>query len=228
MLDAVAGRDRVAIRDQLGLTWVTSGRYRTVRLGLEVSVRDPVGAAVLRPEKTASITEAVLAELAEVGYARLSMEAVARRAGVGKSALYRRWPGKDAMAAAAIAELSVPAAPQPDTGSLRGDIRVIVEGMVAWLSHPQFSRILPDVVAEGVREPSLAAAVRDNVSTPRRDAVKVVLDRAAARGELGVSAELALDLLGAAVYWRMSVRKADCGAEYLDELTEALVRAIGT
>jgi AcrR family transcriptional regulator len=191
-------------------------------------VRSTVGAAVLRPEKTASITEAVLAELAEVGYARLSMEAVARRAGVGKSALYRRWPGKEAMATAAIGELSVPAAPQPDTGSLRGDIRAIVAGMVEWLSHPQISRILPDVVAEGVREPALAAAMRDNVSTPRRESTRVVLDRAAARGELCVSVELALDLLGAAVYWRMSVRRADHGPEYLDELAEALLRAIGT
>lgn len=190
-------------------------------------MRTPVGAAVLRPEKTASITEAVLAELAEVGYARLSMEAVARRAGVGKSALYRRWPGKDAMAAAAIAELSVPVAPQPDTGSLRGDVRVIVESMVSWLSHPQIGRILPDVIAEGVREPALATAVRDNVSTPRRDAVREVLDRAAARGELGVSADLALDLLAAPVYWRMSVRRAERGARYVDELTEALVRAVG-
>jgi AcrR family transcriptional regulator len=195
---------------------------------VEVPVRTPVGAAVLRPEKTASITEAVLAELAEVGYARLSMEAVARRAGVGKSALYRRWPGKEAMATAAIGELGVPAAPQPDTGSLRGDIRVIVESMVAWLSHPQISRILPDLLAEAAREPAVAAAFRDNLSTPRRDAVQVVLDRAAARGELGVSAELALDLLGAPVYWRMTVRQADHGPDYLDELTEALVRAIGT
>ncbi|MFC4562310.1 TetR/AcrR family transcriptional regulator [Nocardiopsis mangrovi] len=191
-------------------------------------MRNPVGAAVLRPEKTASITEAVLAELAEVGYARLSMESVARRAGVGKSALYRRWPGKVAMATAAIGEWAVPAAPRPDTGSLRGDIRVMVEGMVAWLSHPLISRILPDMLAEAAREPAVAAAFRDNVTTPRRDAVRGVLERAAARGELGVSVDLALDLLGAPVYWRMSVRQEDHGPEYLDELVEALVRAICT
>lgn len=190
-------------------------------------MRTPAGAAVLRPEKTASITDAVLAELSEVGYARLSMEAVARRAGVGKSALYRRWPGKDAMAVAAIAELSVPAAPRPDTGTLRGDVRVIVESMVEWLSHPLLSRILPDVVAEGVREPALAAAMRDHVATPRRDAVRGVLERAEARGELKVSVDLALDLLAAPVYWRMSVRQADRGPTYLDELTDALVRAVG-
>jgi AcrR family transcriptional regulator len=189
-------------------------------------VREPTGAAVLRPEKTATITEAVLDELGKVGYARLSMEAVARRAGVGKSALYRRWPGKAAMAAAALVELSVPAAPQPDTGTLRGDVREILEGMVAWLSNPQVGRILPDLVAEGVREPALSAALQENIGTPRRDTVRGVLERAERRGELAVSMEMALDLLGAAVYWRMSVRQAEREPGYLDELTDAMVRAI--
>jgi AcrR family transcriptional regulator len=189
-------------------------------------VREPTGAAVLRPEKTATITEAVLDELGKVGYARLSMEAVARRAGVGKSALYRRWPGKAAMAAAALGELSVPAAPQPDTGTLRGDVREMLQSMIDWLSDPRISRILPDLVAEGVREPALATAMRDSIGDPRRDTTRVVLDRARARGELSVSSELALDLLGAAVYWRMSVRQAEREPGYLDELTDAMVRAI--
>jgi AcrR family transcriptional regulator len=56
--------------------------------------RTPTGAAVLQPEITKAITGAVFDELADQGYARLSMEAVAKRAGVGKSALYRRWPSK--------------------------------------------------------------------------------------------------------------------------------------
>ena len=61
--------------------------------------RTPTGAAVLQPEVTQAITDAVLHELAEQGYGRLSMEAVAKRAGVGKSALYRRWASKDEMIA---------------------------------------------------------------------------------------------------------------------------------
>ncbi|GAA3156686.1 helix-turn-helix domain-containing protein [Nonomuraea salmonea] len=63
-----------------------------------MSRRTPTGAAVLQPQVTEAITEAVLDELAENGYARLSMEAVAKRAGVGKSALYRRWASKQEMA----------------------------------------------------------------------------------------------------------------------------------
>jgi AcrR family transcriptional regulator len=190
-------------------------------------MRRPTGAAVLQSAKTASITEAVLVELADHGYARLSMESVARRAGVGKSALYRRWPGKSEMVAAALGALSVPAAPSPDTGSLHADLRILLEGMLAWLTHPQVARILPDVSAEGVREPALAEALRVAVGEPRRAAAAVALERAAERGELAVSVDLALDLLGAPLYWRLSVRHAELGPGYLDELADALLRAIG-
>jgi AcrR family transcriptional regulator len=188
--------------------------------------RTPTGAAVLQPDKTASITDAVLAELAASGYGRLSMEAVARTAGVGKSALYRRWPGKREMVAAALGALSVPSEPPPDTGTLRGDVRGLLDGMLAWLTHPQIARILPDVSAEAVREPELAEALRTAVGSPRRDAARVVLDRASARGELGVSPELALDLIGAPLYWRLSVRHAGVEPGELDELADALTRAL--
>src|SRR4029450_9476488 len=56
--------------------------------------RAPAGAAVLRGDITVAIRNAVMQELAEVGYGRLSIEAVARRAGVGKTAIYRRWRNK--------------------------------------------------------------------------------------------------------------------------------------
>ena len=85
--------------------------------------REPAGAAVLRPELTDAVIDAVLVEFAAVGYGRLSMQRVAARAGVGKSALYRRWPGKQEMVADAMARLGVPDVPPPDTGSLRADLQ---------------------------------------------------------------------------------------------------------
>ncbi|WP_433504050.1 TetR/AcrR family transcriptional regulator [Pseudonocardia halophobica] len=188
--------------------------------------RTPSGAAVLQPAKTASITTAVLEELAGSGYGRLAMEAVARRAGVGKSALYRRWPGKPEMVTAALSELSVPAVPTPDTGTLRGDLRVLVEAMHEWLTHPLIARILPDVSSEAVRNPDLADALRRTVGDPRRDMARPVFDRAAARGELAVDVDLALDLVGAPLYWRLSVRHVPLTPGYLDDLTDALLRAL--
>lgn len=175
--------------------------------------RTPTGAAVLQPDVTKAITEAVLAELAERGYARLSMEAVAKRAGVGKSALYRRWPSKLDMTLAVVAEFSVGQAEISDTGSLAGDVRKSLEAMAHWLSHPQFSRILADLVAEMGRSPELSGFVEGMIGQPRRARGRILIERAIARGELDpdVDLEFALDLLPAPIYWRLLVRDGEIG-----------------
>ena len=190
--------------------------------------RTPSGAAVLRPEMTAAITEAVLDELAEQGFSRLSMEAVAKRAGVGKSALYRRWSSKQDMALAVIAEFSVARATFPDTGSLHGDLRASLDALMDWLTHPRFSRILPDLVAEMVRNPELAALVDSMTGGPRREQAARIFQRAIERGELhpDVDTELALDLIAGPVYWRLVVRAVDVSPDYLDALTAMMCRAL--
>jgi len=191
--------------------------------------RTPTGAAVLQPEITVAITEAVLDELAEQGYARLSMEAVAKRAGVGKSALYRRWASKQEMALAVVAEFSVEQAVAPDTGSLRSDIRESLDALMHWLSHPRFSRILPDLVAEMARNPELGKIVEGMIGQPRRDRALVMLQRAIKRGELDpdTDMELALDLLAAPIYWRLTVRDGEAETGYLDKLAAAICGALG-
>lgn len=191
--------------------------------------RTPTGAAVLQPEITRSITAAVLDELATQGYARLSMEAVAKRAGVGKSALYRRWPSKQEMAIAALSEFSVPRADTPDTGTLHGDLRELLGAVMDWLAHPRFSRILPDLVAEMARNPELGPVVDTMIGAPRRARAAAVLRRAIERGELpaDLDLEIALDVVAAPVYWRISVRRAKVESGYLDSLAEVLLRALG-
>jgi AcrR family transcriptional regulator len=183
--------------------------------------RTPTGAAVLQPEVTAAITEAVLDELAETGYGKLSMEAVARRAGVGKSALYRRWPSKQEMVMAVLADFSLELATAPDTGSLRGDLLGLLRALMDWLTHPRFSRILPDLAAEGVRNPDVAEAVRAAIGA-------AVLRRAVDRGELpaGTDLEMALDLIAAPLYWRLSVRRAPAEPGYLDHVADVVLRAL--
>ncbi|HYJ56674.1 MAG TPA: TetR/AcrR family transcriptional regulator [Mycobacterium sp.] len=184
---------------------------------------------MLQPEITTAITDAVLDELAERGYARLSMEAVAKRAGVGKSALYRRWASKQEMALAVVAEFSVGYADFPDTGSLAGDLRGSLEAVTHWLSHPKFSRILADLVAEMGRNPELSDFVAGMIGEPRRERGRALLQRAIHRGELNrdTDMELALDLLAAPIYWRLLVRDGEVEPGYLDKLTVLISRALG-
>jgi AcrR family transcriptional regulator len=191
--------------------------------------RAPSGAAVLRSAITTAITDAVLAELLERGYARLSMEGVAKRAGAGKSALYRRWHTKQEMVLAVLAELSVPMADVADTGSLRGDLRASVAAVATWLTEPPFSRIIPDLVAEATRTPELAKAIATTIGEPRRALARTNLERAIARGELPADTdlEMAQDLMAALIYWRMVVRQAPVEPDYLDRVTDTVLRALG-
>ncbi|MEV0618838.1 TetR/AcrR family transcriptional regulator [Nonomuraea sp. NPDC050404] len=190
--------------------------------------RTPTGAAVLKPSVTRAITQAVLDEWSEQGYGRLSMEAVAKRAGVGKSALYRRWPSKQEMAMSVISELMVAAAAAPDTGSLRGDLRATLGTLMEWLTHPHFSRILPDLVAESARNSELARVSEAMIGAPRRERGRVVFERAIERGEMpaDIDLELVLDLVAAPIYWRLTVRGVESGPGYLDGLTDLLMRTL--
>ncbi|MGW7690876.1 TetR/AcrR family transcriptional regulator [Streptomyces asiaticus] len=194
----------------------------------EPTRRPPSGAATLRADKTAAISEAVLDELAEQGYGRLSMEAVAKRAGVGKSALYRRWPSKQRMVIAVVSELSVALVELPDAGSLRGDVLAGLHAVADWLTHPRFSRILPDLIAEAQRDEELSQALARCIGEPRRARMADALDRAVDRGELppDLDRELALDLLGGLVYWRVSARGAPLEPGYFERAADMALRAL--
>ncbi|MET9359307.1 TetR-like C-terminal domain-containing protein [Streptomyces sp. NPDC006632] len=189
--------------------------------------RRVAGGPVLQDEVTRALTTAFFEELAATGYGRLAMEAVARRAGAGKAALYRRWPSKQAMTVALVSEVAT-ASDIPDTGSLRGDVREFLHGWFAALSHPLAIRVIPDLMAEASRNDELGEALLTRVRDPRREQAARLLRRAAERGELPPDAdtELNLDFLASPVYWRMAVVRTPTGDDYLDRLTAKVVAAL--
>src|SRR5271155_602808 len=126
------------------------------------------GGPVLQTEVTDAITNAFFEELAEVGYGRLSIDAVARRAGVGKAAIYRRWKSKLDIAVALISEVAVGAIEVPDTGTLHEDVREYLNRGRDALTHQLASKIVPDLLAEGTRNPDLTSALLETVRDPRR------------------------------------------------------------
>jgi AcrR family transcriptional regulator len=190
--------------------------------------RAPSGAAVLQPNVTAAIVAAVLAELDERGYARLAMESVAKRAGTSKSALYRRWPSKQEMVLAVLADISVPMADVVETGDLRRDMRAAAESMAAWLAAEPYAKIIPDLIAEAHRTRELAEAISTSISEPRRAYLRSLLTRAIERGDLPADTdlEMAQDLVAALIYWRMVVRQAPVEDDYLDHVTDTALIAL--
>ncbi|MEQ4304714.1 TetR/AcrR family transcriptional regulator [Plantactinospora sp. B6F1] len=169
-----------------------------------IRTRPATGAAVLRERVTDAITAAALDELAESGYARMSMEAVARRARVGKAAIYRRWPSKQVMVEQIVSDLARTAVPIPDTGSLRDDVSSYVAHATALREDLRTTRVIADLSVEAIRNPQLAQAFSAALREPRRVAGATMLHRAIDRGELPVDldADLALDCLIGLTYAR--------------------------
>jgi AcrR family transcriptional regulator len=190
--------------------------------------RQPAGAAVLREDVTDAIADAMFRELAETGYGRLSMEAVAKRAGVGKTAIYRRWPSKQAMVVALASQVAVGAIDQPDTGSLREDVLAFLGGAADALTHPLARTIIPDLLAETVRNEQLTAAFAETVREPRRQRAAELLHRAVRRGELAadIDLELALDFLAGPLYWRIAVVRTPRSADYRGQLADMIIAAL--
>ncbi|WP_240431247.1 TetR-like C-terminal domain-containing protein [Mycobacterium kyogaense] len=185
--------------------------------------------ANLRAQVTDGIVEAVLDELADVGFGRLSMDGVARRARAGKAALYRRWPSKQEMVLDVVAVLSVPAAATVPSDDLVADVTALVAGVDAWLSDVRMSRILPDLLAEAMRNPELADALTRRVGTARRGYGQAVIDAAIARGEVSpdVDSEYVLDLVAAPVFWRICGRRLKTGPEFLERVVDSVLHALG-
>lgn len=187
------------------------------------------GAAVLRPRVTDAITAATFAELADVGYARLTMEAVARRAGVGKAALYRRWSSKRGMLTELIrhaVEDSIPAV--PDTGTLRGDLREVLADTRRQLLDPVVNAVGPTLLAEMRHTSAVADVLHAGVAAPRRAAAGAMLQAAIDRGELPATLDmdLATDLLVAPLGFRMLIMNGTVDDAYLDTLATALEAAL--
>ncbi|MCX4634709.1 TetR/AcrR family transcriptional regulator [Streptomyces sp. RPA4-5] len=191
--------------------------------------RTPAGAAVLREDKTAAIRAAVFEELAAAGFARMSIEGIARRAGVGKTAVYRRWRSKLHLVLDVVSAVAAAGMPTPDTGSLAGDVRMLLEVAARALRHPMASQIIPDLLAEAARSPELAQALKAALHDSQEGVAAAVVARAVERGELpqDVDARLALDLLTGPLYWRLLVARDELPKGYLDALTCSVVAALG-
>lgn len=191
--------------------------------------RTPAGAAVLRDDVTEAIRAAVFAELAAVGYGRMSIEGIARRAGVGKAAVYRRWSSKLPLVLDVVSAVATLGLPTPDTGSLLGDVRMLLGVCARALKHPVAAQIIADLLAEASRNPDIAVTLQDALRSTQRGIADIVVRRAVDRGELpvGTDLDLALDLITGPLYWRVAVMRTPVPKGYLDRLAAGTVAALG-
>ncbi|GAA3470722.1 TetR/AcrR family transcriptional regulator [Nonomuraea roseola] len=156
----------------------------------------------------ASILAATREVLAETGYARLTVDAVAGRAGVGKAAIYRRHATKQEMVfAATVHTMALPA--PADTGAFTTDMAALIDDVLATLGNPVALVTVPGLLAEITADADLTVRFQQTFMERQRDCVRAVLDRAVQRGELDEPPELDLVhamLVGPVFAWLFMIR----------------------
>lgn len=166
-----------------------------------------------------------MTELAAVGYGRLSIEAVARRANVGKTAVYRRWSSKLEMVVEIVSRVASQKLILPDMGSLQGDLDFFMRLVATALQHPLASQIVPDLLAEAARNPAIAKTLHRALRDNQRDVTMLLIGRAIKRGEVPESTdpEMAFDLIVGPIYWRLAINRTPTDGAYLSQLATAVV-----
>jgi AcrR family transcriptional regulator len=136
----------------------------------------------------AAAIAATLTELADRGYSGLSLESVARRAGVHKTTLYRRWGTRDELVLEAMLERAGQHISVPHTGSLREDLLELARTAAANAASPEVAAMARAVAAESPRDGRLAAANR-RFWAERLALDGAIVERAIERGEVAAGTE---------------------------------------
>ena len=191
--------------------------------------RKPPNPARRNQRSRQAILSATADLLGEVGYTKLTVEAIATRAGVGKQTIYRWWPDKgvlvlDAYLALVGAEQDLTV---PDSGDLEADLRLVLGTTVNSLADPVFEQRYRALLTAIQDNPELAAALLDRLLKPWLEATKERLRAAQQAGQIGdVDLEVAAELLYGPIYYRWLLRTAPISRQYLDAVVAMTLRAL--
>lgn len=181
--------------------------------------------------RSARVNHAILAAavdlFVEAGLEGMSMEAVADRAGVGKSAIYRRWSSKDDLVAAAFDDLAG-GLQVPDTGSVQGDLAWALRQFHTLLTETKVGRALPRMVGEIRAGSPLGLRYAEAVIVPRRELAAQLVRRGIESGALTADTDeqLVIDAMVGAVMVRFLT--AAMGQEVPADLPERIVQLVLT
>lgn len=167
-----------------------------------------------------------LRHLADPGFGRMSIEAIAAEAGVGRPALYRRWPDKAALATAAVEHLRV-RQPERRTGDTRRDLVAHLERTRRFYTQLRGMAMVGAMLAEEERHPELLERFRDRVVRPRREALRRILLDGQAKGD--VRADLDLEAAVAALagcYYSRYLAGDGFSASWSEEVVAAMWPAL--
>jgi AcrR family transcriptional regulator len=176
------------------------------------------------PRRRQAILAAAVALVAEVGYDRMTVDALAARAGVSKPTIYRRWPGgKSEIIVDAIRSKREDGSTLPDTGTLRGDLIAYIRGATQGFDPHVAAGLIMQLQAS----PELEALFRDEVICDEQERFESLLKRAAARGEVtGEVTPLFADIPGSIIFTRSLIRGLPIDDAFVEELVDRVLLPI--
>lgn len=174
-----------------------------------------------------AILAAAAESVAELGYAKTSIEGIATRAGVGKQTIYRWWPSKGAVVLDALA-VEQADVEWPDTGDLTADLRLVLRATVAEFADESTSATLRALMIDMQQDPALSDQVHRRMLGPQLAATKRRLASAQQSGQVaeGIDLEVAVELIFGPIYHRWILRTHPFDEPYADTLTDLAVRAL--
>lgn len=181
--------------------------------------------------RTAAVRAAVLRAtgdlLIEVGLNRIELTAVAARAGVGKSTVYRRWGTVPALVADLLTEMAETSTPRADTGSLRGDLLANAHLVQNTLADPRQGRLFKAIIAAATCDEHTAAALAGFYATRVAEFCAVVSD-AVSRGEAppGTDPAAVIGQVSAPLYYRFLTGPTPPGPQDAERAVEAALAAV--
>lgn len=183
-----------------------------------------------RSERAArAIIDATIDLLAEEGgVAGVSIEAVAARAGVGKTTIYRRWPNKEALIIDALADLKEPF-PEPRGESARDDLVAIARAFVTDRADKKRLECYWSIVGGAERYPQLMSRFTREVIEPRRDVIRTVLRRGMDTGELRPDLDVEVTLwliMGGLAHRARSVGAGPIPGDFAERVIDTLLAGI--
>ena len=165
--------------------------------------------------------------LEEIGFADLTIEGIAERAGVGKTTIYRRWPNKASVVLDAFIEAATKQLPFPDTGSVQEDLRLQMRRMVKLMNGTE-GRTIATLIGGAQADAELAEAFRSQWLTARREEARQIIKRGKGRGEIraDIDPEVLLDALYGPLYFRLLIGHAPLTPGYADKLVSLVMSGL--
>lgn len=166
--------------------------------------------------------------VADHGFQAVTIEGIAKHAGVSKATIYKWWPNKAAVVADSFFTTKKEQYPVPDTGSVIEDLVIQISNLSTFLASDE-GRIIRELIAEGQSDSDVAEAYQSRYFSPRREVSRTILERGVERGEMksGLNLELCVEMIYAPLFYRLLITGEGIDEAFLRNVVSCVLKGLG-